>query len=245
MTNQNLTDGTVSVPSRNLLVWLPNAATLSSLILGVSAIIVLGDRHFITASILIAIAAMLDVLDGHLAQRFNAITDIGTQLDSLADMVSFGVAPTLLIYYIMRDVGVSPYVALGGSILFVLAGALRLARYNVMGAERSAYFTGMPIPLGCALIIAGSFWQHWSLAIWWLIGVAIVSYLMISPFPYPKAKHLSQAPLSAWLILASVSVLSWYAAGWQSLPFALLVTYAILGPLYARRTNDGLGVEKS
>lgn len=237
MANHELTDRAVTAPSRNHWSWLPNAVTLTSLVLGVSAIIVLGDRHFITATIFITIAAMLDVLDGHLAQRLNAVSEIGAQLDSLADMVSFGVAPTLLIYYIMRDVGVSPYIALGGAILFALAGALRLARYNVTGAERTAYFTGMPIPHGCALIIAGSFWQHWSLAIWWLIGVAVVSYLMICPLPYPKVQHLSQAPFWVWFIITTITIMSWYLADWQAIPFALLVSYAILGPVYAIRRS--------
>ncbi len=223
---------------KRFLPWLPNTATLASLVLGISAIIVLADRYFITATIFILVASVLDVLDGQLAQRLNAESAIGAQLDSLADMVTFGVAPTLLIYYLMVDVGVNPYVALSGSILFALAGAIRLARYNVLGADRSAYFSGMPIPLGCALVITGSFWQHWTLDIWWMIIVAIVSYLMISPIPYPKVYHLHLAPPSAWLITTAFVLVSWRLQGWQVIPFTLLVLYTILGPIYAHRVDQ-------
>lgn len=226
---------------RRLVTLLPNAVTLTSLVLGISAIIVLADRHFVTATIFILIASILDVLDGQLAHRLNAVSDIGVQLDSLADMVTFGVAPTVLIYYLMIDVGVSPYVALGGSILFALAGAVRLARYNALGARRSAYFTGLPIPLGCALIITGSFWQHWTLDIWSLVIVATVSYLMISPLPYPKAEHLRKAPISVWLITALFVLVSWRVAGWQVIPFTLLTLYTVLGPIYAHRIDPQRG----
>jgi len=226
---------------RRLVILLPNAVTLTSLVLGISAIIVLADRHFVTATIFILIASVLDVLDGQLAHRLSAVSAIGVQLDSLADMVTFGVAPTVLIYYLMIDVGVSPYVALGGSILFALAGAIRLARYNVLGADRSAYFTGLPIPLGCALIITGSFWQHWTLDIWWLIIVAIVSYLMISPLSYPKVVHLPNAPIFLWLIIAVFVTVSWRMAGWQVIPFTLLTLYTILGPVYAHRIDPQPG----
>lgn len=223
--------------ARQMLTLLPNAVTLTSLVLGISAIIVLADRHFVTATIFILVASVLDVLDGQLAQRLDAVTDIGVQLDSLADMVTFGVAPTVLIYYLMIDVGISPYVALGGSILFALAGAVRLARYNVLGADHSDYFTGLPIPLGCALVITGSFWQHWTLDIWWMIIVAVVSYLMISSIPYPKVYHLPLAPPSAWLITAVFVLVSWRIEGWQVIPFTLLVLYTILGPIYAHRID--------
>ena len=223
--------------ARHIVTLLPNALTMTSLVLGISAIIVLADRHFITATIFIIIASILDVLDGQLAQRLKAVTAIGAQLDSLADMVTFGVAPTVLIYYLMTDVGISPFVALGGSILFAVAGAIRLARYNVLGASRSAYFTGLPIPLGCALVITGSFWQHWTLDIWWLFIVALVGYLMISPLPYPKVVHIVRAPASVWLIASVFVLVSWRMAGWQVIPFTLLVTYTILGPIYAHRTD--------
>ncbi len=223
--------------ARRMVALLPNAVTLTSLVLGISAIIVLADRHFITATIFIIIASVLDVLDGQLAQRLKAVTDIGVQLDSLADMVTFGVAPTVLIYYLMTDVGVSPIVALGGSILFAVAGAIRLARYNVLGASRSAYFTGLPIPLGCALVITGSFWQHWTLDIWWLLIVALVGYLMISPLPYPKVAHIVRAPTPVWLITSVLVLVSWRMAGWQVIPFTLLTIYTILGPVYEHRSD--------
>ncbi|NJN81840.1 MAG: CDP-diacylglycerol--serine O-phosphatidyltransferase [Caldilineaceae bacterium] len=215
---------------------LPSLATMGSLALGITAITVMYEGHFTAAALLILAGACLDVLDGHLAQRFDAFTDIGKQLDSLADMVTFGVAPTLLLYNLMIVVGLHPLVALVSSIVFALGGAFRLARFNMQVSDRSAFFTGMPIPMGAILLIAGSFSQHWLLSVWWTVGVAAVSYLMVSNIPYPKLRHL----LLAWplVLLVALPVLlgAWWMATWQAVPFALLLAYTLLGPTLSLRT---------
>ena len=127
---------------RQLVVMIPSVATISSLICGVLAIMVLADNNFLLAAILILLGSILDVLDGQLAARLDAISDIGKELDSLADMVTFGVAPTILIYHLLLIVGVDTFVAMSTSLAFVVAGAYRLARFNTAPSDRGGFFRG-------------------------------------------------------------------------------------------------------
>ncbi|MBV7339664.1 CDP-diacylglycerol--serine O-phosphatidyltransferase [Chloroflexi bacterium TSY] len=219
--------------TRRLTLIIPSTATLGSLVLGVSAIMVLGQQEFLLAAIFIIIGSLLDVLDGQLAERLNATTNIGKELDSLADMVTFGVAPTLLLYHLMRVIGVAEPIAMASSLSFVVAGAYRLARFNTQPTNRAAFFIGMPIPVASLLLITGSFWQGWILNLWWVVAVVTVSYLMVSPFPYPKFKHIQQLSDLAWLLAACVAFLCWIVSGWQAVPFGLLLLYACSGPLIA------------
>ena len=232
-----MTDQGKSMHISQLTIMLPSMATLASLFMGVSAIVVLSDQRFLFAAILILMGSLLDVLDGQLAHRLNASTNMGKQLDSLADMVTFGVAPTILIYNLMLNVGVNEVVAVLASVMFALAGALRLARFNTQLSDRSAFFTGMPIPVASIFIITGSFWQHWTLNIWWIAIVAIVSLLMVSNIPYPKSKHILELPLLLWVLVLGLSLVSLELAGWRGVPFSVLMLYTICGPIYARATQ--------
>jgi CDP-diacylglycerol--serine O-phosphatidyltransferase len=206
-------------------------ATISSLVCGVLAIMVLADGRFFLAAMLILIGSILDVMDGQLAVRLNAVSDIGKELDSLADVVTFGVAPTLLVYHLMLRVGVAPAVATLSSMAFVIGGAYRLARFNTRPSERGGYFKGLPIPMASALLITASFWQHWVINIWWTMAVVSVSYLMVSPFPYPKSTRVLSLPLPFWLGLVGLAAFCWILAGWQAVPFSLFLLYAITGPM--------------
>ena len=215
---------------RQLTMLLPSAATISSLTFGVMAIMVLADGEFLLAALLILLGSILDVLDGQLAERLNATSDIGKELDSLADVVTFGVAPTILIYHLLLLEGVDQFVAITTSLAFVVAGAFRLARFNTMPSDRNANFKGMPIPMASMLLITASFWQHWIVNIWWTIVVITVSYLMVSHFPYPKSTRVLSLPPLVWGGLALIIVTCWIVAGWQAVPFSLLLLYALTGP---------------
>lgn len=210
---------------------LPSTATISSLMFGVLAIMVLADGNFLLAALLITLGSILDVLDGQLATRLNAISDIGKELDSLADVITFGVAPTMLLYHMLLIVGVDQYIAAPAALVFVVAGALRLARFNTMPSDRNAYFKGMPIPMASILLISASFWQHWVINIWWTLAVVTVSYLMVSPFAYPKSKHVLALPVVAWAGVLGAALVCWLLAGWQAVPFGVLFIYAVSGPI--------------
>jgi CDP-diacylglycerol--serine O-phosphatidyltransferase len=199
--------------------------------LGVLAIMVMNDNNFLLVGLLIALGSVLDAVDGQLAVRLGAISHIGKELDSLADMVTFGVAPTILIYHLLLTVGVATPTAILISLVFVVAGAYRLARFNTMPSDRSAYYKGMPIPMASILVIAGSFWQHWVIHLWWIVVVIMASYLMVSSFPYPKIKHLFALPPIAWAGVMTMIFIYWLAAGWQAVPFGLFSLYALIGPV--------------
>ena len=216
---------------RQLTLILPSAATISSLIFGVLAIMVLADGNFLLAAILITLGSILDVLDGQLAARLDAISDIGKELDSLADMITFGVAPTILIYNLILMLGVDKYIAILSSLTFVLAGAYRLARFNTAPPDRNAFFKGMPIPMASILLITASFWQHWIINIWWTVAVVTVSYLMVSPFPYPKSTRVLALPPLFWAAVGLYMIASWLVSGWQAVPFSIFLLYALSGPI--------------
>ena len=215
---------------RSIASALPSLATFFSLTLGVLAIILLFEHSFFIAALLILAGALCDGLDGALAHHLNAASSIGKELDSLADMVTFGVAPTLLVYNLMTMVGLSVPLAALTSLFFVWGGAFRLARYNTLPSTREDDFTGLPIPAACFLIITGAFWQHWAVELWWTGVVVVTSFLMISPFPYSKLKHFVTLPPLFWPGAAALLAVLWLLAGWQALPFGVLAVYGLSGP---------------
>ena len=124
---------------------LPNSLTLGGMFCGFYAILAAFKGHFIYSAWAILIAIIFDGLDGWVARLTNSTTKFGIELDSLSDLIAFGVAPAVLIY----SWGLQPFGRLGWGVvfLFVACGALRLARYNVqMGSTESKAFTGLPIP---------------------------------------------------------------------------------------------------
>ena len=132
---------------------IPSFITLLNLSCGLLAILLADPRLGV---ILILLGAILDVFDGLFARMLNAHSELGKQLDSLADMVTFGVAPAYLYYlYIEGD---NSMMSLLGPIFLVAAGALRLARFNIAESE-SNYFEGLAIP-ATAIFICGMVWAN-------------------------------------------------------------------------------------
>ncbi len=131
---------------------LPNTLTLGGMFCGFYAILASYKGHYIYGAWAILIANIFDGLDGWVARLTNSTTKFGIELDSLSDLVAFGVAPAVLIY----SWGLQPFgrIGWGAAFLFVICGALRLARYNVqMGTTESKAFTGLPIP-GAGTVVA-------------------------------------------------------------------------------------------
>ncbi len=127
---------------------IPNMFTLFNLSLGVLSIInILGENYFLAALCIIA-AALMDRFDGSLARKFDAESDLGKELDSLCDLISFGVAPAILVW----ASHLVEYGAIGMviTILFPIAGAYRLARYNV--TEFSGVYIGIPITISGGIV---------------------------------------------------------------------------------------------
>jgi CDP-diacylglycerol--serine O-phosphatidyltransferase len=132
--------------------YIPNIITSLNLVSGLVSITLIFERNFIMAGVFIFIAAVFDYLDGMVARLLDARSELGKQLDSLADVVSFGVAPGILIFQmisihcigscnILERMHIAPYFAL----LIPLCGALRLARFNI-DLRQEEHFIGLPIP---------------------------------------------------------------------------------------------------
>lgn len=185
---------------------LPNLITLANLFCGCLAIIAIFNAKLELAGVLVIIAAVLDFLDGFAARLLKAYSDIGKQLDSLADMVTFGVVPGLMLYTIFymgnasSDLSENQLLAGQYSMLLVtLFSALRLAKFNI-DTRQTDYFIGVPTPANTLVVISFAFiLSHdefgWSPVIYhplFLIGFAILSsFLMVAEIPLISFKFKS------------------------------------------------------
>jgi len=182
---------------RQVVVVMPSAFTLGNLFFGFWAIVSAFNGNFRSAGWFIVLSGILDVLDGRVARLSNAGSRFGAELDSLVDVISFGVAPALLIYFLdFASAGKFAWVL---SYIYVTAVALRLARFNVVsvGKPSTGWFTGMPSPAaGMTLAVYYPFsqteWYRASLAYLDLqhqglvVLVLLLALLMVSNVRYPK-----------------------------------------------------------
>jgi CDP-diacylglycerol--serine O-phosphatidyltransferase len=194
---------------------LPNLFTSLSLFCGLLAIFEAmeldGRGSVVRAMHLLILAGVLDMMDGLVARLTRTQSSFGLNLDSLSDLVAFGAAPAVLAYYYMGPNPPLPARAACG--LYVVCGALRLARYNVqaLSEERTA-FTGLPIPGGAAAVSS----VIWVLALWPSIErvfplqvvlppmLLLTALLMVSTFPYVGVKGMGLWKRQRFEILVSV-----------------------------------------
>jgi CDP-diacylglycerol--serine O-phosphatidyltransferase len=165
---------------------IPNALTALNLVLGMCAIISTFHGEFYQAALFVVAAMISDGLDGRVARYLNVSSEFGKELDSLCDLVSFGVAPAILAYaFFLKDFGIVGYVV---AAFFATCGALRLARFNVNTGTVKGYFMGLPIPAaGCVVatfVMLGIKPAGWIFP----ILVTIFAYLMVSTIKYPDFK---------------------------------------------------------
>ena len=216
---------------------LPNLFTITALFAGFYAIVAGMRGHFETAAIAIFVAMIMDSLDGRVARMTHTESEFGAQLDSLADMVSFGVAPALVIYSWSLDV--IGKVGWLGAFVFTVAVALRLARFNTqLGEGNKRYFKGLPCPAGAG-VLAGMVWAATDFGIsgptlsWvvMLISVA-VGLLMVSNIRYRSFKDLDlKGTVSFVAILVVVLILVFVALDPPQLLFAIFFLYGLSGPV--------------
>jgi CDP-diacylglycerol--serine O-phosphatidyltransferase len=174
--------------------------------MGLTAIRFAIEDRFDIAVLFVIIAAILDGLDGRIARALRGATRFGAELDSLADFVDFGVAPALILYFW----GLHEVKSLGwfAALVFAIAAALRLARFNVMAEEpdrpawHAHFFTGMPAPAGAIvgllpLYLSLSIFEapHGRFMIWlYILYVLIISFLMASRIPHFSGKKIGRVP---------------------------------------------------
>ncbi|NFV13476.1 CDP-diacylglycerol--serine O-phosphatidyltransferase [Clostridium sp. FAM 1755] len=167
--------------------FIPNILTFMNLTFGIFSIIEILKKDFLGAALFIISAAFVDRYDGRIARFFNVSSKLGKELDSLSDLVSFGVAPALLIFtkYNLLD---TDFKMMGVIVMiaYIICGCYRLAKYNV--SEFDGIFTGIPITLAGAIIALFSLWiPSDSISIYLSIILTIVlAYLMISTLKFKK-----------------------------------------------------------
>lgn len=170
----------------------PNAFTLGNLAFGILSIMMTLQNKFLLASVFIIVSALMDRYDGRVARFLNVSSEIGKELDSLADLVSFGVAPSILVFTLYNFMSLGPlcYILL---LVFPIAGAYRLARYNI--STFNGVFMGIPITvagvflalfslLTCHLA-TGRHSEH-TLTVIAILFIIILSYLMVSKIQIKK-----------------------------------------------------------
>ncbi|MGI6712749.1 MAG: CDP-diacylglycerol--serine O-phosphatidyltransferase [Bacillota bacterium] len=161
---------------------IPSIFTLANLIFGVLSLYYTMLDKFLLASIMILICMVMDGLDGRIARKLDVSSSFGKELDSLADLVSFGVAPALLIF--SQILFPFEWIGLFTVIWFIVAGALRLARFNVI--ETTGYFLGMPITAAGSLLALLSLMSGKMMPFVYLVLVIMLGLLMVSNIKMPK-----------------------------------------------------------
>ncbi len=216
---------------------LPNLFTTGALFSGFYAVVASMNGHFENAAIAIFVAMVLDGLDGRVARMTNTSSAFGAEYDSLADMVSFGVAPSLVVFnWVLDDIGKLGWFA---AFVYVAGAALRLARFNTqIGSTDKRYFIGLPSPAAAAAV-AGLVWAANEYSIdgapyAYVIAayVALVGVLMVSNVLYYSFKDVSLKEKVPFLILAGIVL----AVGIISISpsaflWILFLAYAVSGPL--------------
>lgn len=250
---------------------IPNLFTLLNLVFGCLAIVfTLQNGIMITvdsegtellyipekiwmASLFIGLAAVVDFLDGFVARLFKASSEMGKQLDSLADLVSFGVAPGLIIYQFLRLSFAQDAGGLDVSVLWLLpafvlpcAAAWRLARFN-LDTSQSLSFKGMPVP-ATGIFVASLPLIYWNvnndmvrdllLNKWVLYAlVAVLSWLMVSTLPLMAFKFKDFSLKNNWpkyllvvIAIAAIAILKWLAAP------VIVLAYILVSLLFKNKT---------
>jgi CDP-diacylglycerol--serine O-phosphatidyltransferase len=215
-------------------------------------------QHLDWAAILILFAIPFDALDGRIARMTNTTSDFGKELDSLADVITFGVAPSLLAYiwgfrFLPESVNTqlrNDLLHAGAFIcfLFLIGGASRLARFNIShdaqprnpGRPGRKYFVGMPIPAAAGLLAATVHFfgaypnQAWWVAVIWLVIVGVCGFLMVSTWRFWSGKEINFSSRHPFQILIPLAIVLFVVIRFsQGVLFAVALVYMFSG-IWAR-----------
>lgn len=243
---------------------LPSLFTTANIAAGFYAILetvhgVSGEaRHLDYAAMAIGFAVLFDGLDGRIARMTRTDSDFGKELDSLADVITFGVAPALLAwmwgFHLLPAAGVAPELHLKitqlGTIscfAFLMAGASRLARFNIAknpqpsnpGRPGKKYFVGMPIPAGAGVIAAivhfsgGLPITSWVTSMSWLMMVVVIGYLMVSTWRFYSFKDINFRSRHPFRLIVLIAILMASIRYWSGpVLFAIAILYMASGVLW-------------
>lgn len=248
-------DSSASEPVRRRGIFLiPNSITTIALFCGFYAIVSAINGNFSHAAVAIWIGMFFDLLDGRVARMTNTESEFGGQYDSLSDVVTFGVAPALVVFVwghsVLAGVGWIP-IGWIAAFVFVACAALRLARFNTSGT--SDYFSGLPSP-AAAGVIASAVWiahetsepAHVLAVILMILLTLAIGLLMVSNIRYYSPKGFSikdRVPLIALVVV--VLIIALIIAGRLWVLFAVSIGYAASGPVSQlfRRMRESSGID--
>ncbi|AZN38455.1 CDP-diacylglycerol--serine O-phosphatidyltransferase [Paenibacillus albus] len=185
---------------------IPSLFTVANLFLGIVAIILIFPENAKpeVAAMMVIIAMLMDGVDGRVARALNAQSEFGKELDSLSDVISFGVAPAFIMYSVAFQ-ELNPAPAWIITALFPICGALRLARFNVVSGM-PGYFIGLPIPAaGGVLATLALFHKDISVSVL-MISTLVLSFLMVSTVRYPNFKKVGIPKNAIWVVPIVVAV---------------------------------------
>ncbi len=223
--------------------FLPSAMTVLAICLGLTSIKYALDDRPTESMALIAIAAILDALDGRMARVLNATSKMGEEIDSLADAINFGVAPAFIIWALLLDGTRVGWIVV---LLYAVCIVLRLARYNALldedlPAYTKQYFVGMPAPAGAIGAIGplaakmewhDGWWTSWWFVSLWMIAVSL---LVVSRIPMRKIHTFAVPPRLVAPLLALLAIVT---AGAFVFPYltilAIIVAYVCHIPFAVR-----------
>jgi len=217
---------------------IPSLFTTGNLICGFFSIISTFNGQYLQAAIFVVLAHLLDGLDGYVARITKTTSQFGVEFDSLADLVSFGLAPAILVYYW----ALVPWSTWGwlAACLYVVCGALRLARFNVQirNVEKS-HFVGLPIPAAAEMIAATVLMYYFlggegatNKQIILLLVIYLLAGLMVSNFQYFSFKQLNLKKRHPfWILVSAILFIKLTIAEPQIMFFAVFLLYTLSGPL--------------
>ena len=238
-------------PRRKGIYILPNLFTLAALFGGFYSIVMAMNGRFEQAAIGVFCAMVLDSLDGRVARMTNTQSAFGEQMDSLSDMVSFGAAPSLIVYeWALKGIGKAGWIA---AFVYCACAALRLARFNTnIGVVDKRFFQGLPSPAAAALVI-GFIWimddagfregvQQIPWLVWTTFGLTLYAGLtMVTNVPFYSFKDVSLRRSVPFIVIVAIALgialINLHVPG---MLFALFIVYGLSGyAVYVYRRMKG------
>ena len=229
----------------------PNLITVLAICAGLTGIRLAFEHRFELAVAMVLIAALLDGVDGRIARLLQGASKFGAQMDSLADIVNFGVAPALVLYvYLLERAGAFGWIA---ALMFAIACGLRLARFNVMLEEddqpawKADYFVGVPAPAGALLVLLPVYLGFLGVPLgtafaFWASGfIVLIGFLMVSQVPVYSGKSGVRVPrelvmpmiLGTVFYVALLASYTWHAMAATAIAFLVFLPFSAVA--YRRR----------
>ncbi|MDO5296366.1 MAG: phosphatidylcholine/phosphatidylserine synthase [bacterium] len=227
-------------PKSKLLFVLVNACTVLNMLLGVAAVFA-APHNVILAAWLIAASVIFDASDGYLARRWGVSSEFGAQLDSLGDFSSFCLGTGAMMYYAIAGQGAAAWLCGLAAALYIVCGAVRLARYNATTDSLCPpqYFQGLPTTAAACILAALVVFGRCNDSVTLAALTCVYGLLMVCTLPYPKLTKMTWIPKWVWFIPFVLAPLCATAVTW-----ICVATYTLSGGLVWIKQRRSRGTQK-